>query len=236
MTSHPKWRLRARAALEAYFHRHSFPRLTLGLIVALAGFAGFLISHALLYLGFVEMWLRYPLAVLGGYGVFLVLLRLWVEIERIRYDPKMAAVPTDASDGKIDLPIRRAPFEKDRSSWLDWLDVPELFAFEEGCLLGCVIALVVGLVAGVTGLLFSFVMAGSELLAEVCLDAFVVSLLYRHLKTAASEHWLGTAVKRTWISASLMAAGLGLFGYFLGLLAPQSHSLGPALEAIFRGP
>ena len=54
-------------------------------------------------------------------------------------------------------------------------------------------------------LLVSFVMAGPELLAEVFLDAVVVTILYRHLKTAAKEHWPGTAVKRTWISALLTA-------------------------------
>ncbi len=72
-------------------------------------------------------------------------------------------------------------------------------------------------------------------MAEVCLDAFVVGMLYRHLKIAAMEHWLGIAVKRTWISALLTAGGLGLAGYFLGLLAPDTHSLGPALKAIFEG-
>ncbi|MEO8615617.1 MAG: hypothetical protein ABI600_10775 [Luteolibacter sp.] len=49
MDSHPKWRLRAHAALEAYFRERSFSRLTLALLVTVAGFAGFLISHFLLY-------------------------------------------------------------------------------------------------------------------------------------------------------------------------------------------
>jgi len=207
----------------------------LGLIVTIAGFAGFLLSHALLYRGFGEMWLRYPLAVLGGYGVFLVLLRLWVEIERIRYDPKTAAIPVDLSDENVETPVRRIPYEKDRSSWLEWLDVVEIPLFEEGCLVFCVAALVIGLLAGAVGMLFSFVMAGSELMAEVCLDAFVVGLLYRRLKIAAREHWLGTAVKRTWVHALIAAGGLGLIGYFLGLMAPQSHSIGSALKAIFGG-
>ncbi len=227
--------MRARVALEAYFHRHSFPRLTLGLIVVIAGIVGFLVSRAFFHLGLMEMWMRYPLAVLAGYAAFLTLLRLWVEIERLRYDSRIAALPIDVSDEETEFPARRLPYEKDRSSWLDWLDVPDFFSFDDGCLFVFIFALVMGLTAWTTGLLFSFVMAGSELLAEVFLDAFVVSLLYRHLKTAASEHWLGTAVKRTWIAALMMAGGLGLAGYFLGLLAPDSHSLGPALKAIFQG-
>lgn len=232
MTSHPKWRLRARAALEAYFHNHSFPRLTLGLIVAISGFVGFLLSHLLLHRGFEEMWLRYPLAVLGGYGAFLVLLRLWVEIERMRYDPVRAAVPIDP-EGKTEPPVRHGTWERGGSSWFDWLDVTELFMFEEGCLVIGLIALVLGLLAGAVGMFFSFVMAGSELMAEVCLDAFVAGLFYRHLKIAAKEHWLGTAVKHTWISALLTAGGLGLMGYFLGLLVPGSHSIGLALKELW---
>ena len=147
MDTHPKWRLRARAALEAYFRKRSFPRLTLGLIVAIAGFAGFLISHVLLHRGMAEMWQRYPLAVLGGYGVFLILLRLWVEIERIRYDPTQVAISTEPPDER-NAPVLQGPFQKDRSSWLDWLDLPTSLDFGEGCAFGCLIALVVGLAAG----------------------------------------------------------------------------------------
>ncbi len=76
-------------------------------------------------------------------------------------------------------------------------------------------------------------MAGPELLAEVFLDAVVVSIFYRHLKTAAKEHWLGTAVKRTGISVLLTAVGLSLLGAFLDNIAPHSNSIGPALREIF---
>ncbi len=44
MDSHPKWRLRARAALETYFRNRSYPRFILALLVAVSGFAGFLLS------------------------------------------------------------------------------------------------------------------------------------------------------------------------------------------------
>ena len=87
MDTHPKWRLRARTALETYFRNRSFPRLTLGLLVTVAGLAGLFLSHELLRFGVEEMWIRYPLAVIVGYAVFLIQLRIWVEIERTRYQP-----------------------------------------------------------------------------------------------------------------------------------------------------
>ncbi len=48
MSSDPNWRARAKAALEAYFRRRSFPRLTLGLLLLITGFVGFLVSFGLL--------------------------------------------------------------------------------------------------------------------------------------------------------------------------------------------
>jgi hypothetical protein len=232
MDSKPKWRLRARAALEAYFRKRSHPRFILGLLVTIAGMVGFLISYVLLHRGIVAMWLRYPVAVIGGYITFIALLRFWVEIERDRYDPKEVEISTDLPDESTSPPHKK--FISDSGSWLDWLDVPGLFDFGEGCLIGCLITIIIGALAGVGSLLFSFIMAGPELLAEVFLDAVVVTMFYRHLKTAAREHWLGTAVKRTWHSALLIAGALSLIGGCLAVLAPHSHSIGTALKEIFH--
>ncbi len=86
------WRSRARASLEAYFRRRSFPRLTLSLLLLLTGVTGFLISYAMLQLGLQHMWVRYPIATLGSYGLLLALSRGWVPIERSRFDPEHAAI------------------------------------------------------------------------------------------------------------------------------------------------
>ena len=180
------------------------------------------------------MWLRYPLAVVGGYMVFLGQLRLWVEIERTPYDPKQVEIAADVSSNYDSLAPPPKKFISDGDSWLDWLDLPgSVLDFDEGCLMGCVFVFLIGMVTGAAGLLFSLIMTAPELLAEVFLDAVVVSLLYRHLKTAAKEHWLGTAVKRTWKSALLTAAVACLLGFLLAVLAPHSHSIGPALKEIF---
>jgi hypothetical protein len=54
----------------------------MSLILAATGAAGFLVSFALLHLGVTRMWLRYPFAVLVAYGVFLLLLRVWLHLQR----------------------------------------------------------------------------------------------------------------------------------------------------------
>ncbi len=232
MYSHSKWRLRARAALETYFQQRSQPRFTLGLLVSVAGLAGLLISHGLLHFGVEEMWKRYPAAVLGGYGVFLVQLRLWVEIERARYDHGQVTLPDEAPDESP----RRTLLESlpdSGSRWLDWLDIPNSPDLGEGCFVGCLIVVLIGLVASAAAALLSFVMGGAAFLAEVFLDAFVVTVFYRHLKTAATEHWLGTAVRRSWFVALLTAGVLALLGGILDLAAPNSHTLWAALQKMF---
>jgi len=54
----------------------------MSLILSATGIAGFLASFALLHAGVARMWLRYPVAVLFAYGVFLLLLRLWLFSKR----------------------------------------------------------------------------------------------------------------------------------------------------------
>ncbi len=78
---------RARHALQRYFTRRALPRFTLGLILVFTGTAGFGLSLGLLKLGVTNMAVRYPVAVLGAYGVFLLLIRLWVELEKSQFNP-----------------------------------------------------------------------------------------------------------------------------------------------------
>jgi len=61
--------------------RRGMPRVQMSLILAATGAAGFLASFAMLRLGVSRMWLRYALAVLIAYLVFLLLLRLWLFLQ-----------------------------------------------------------------------------------------------------------------------------------------------------------
>ncbi|HEX9918492.1 MAG TPA: hypothetical protein VGA87_04950, partial [Pyrinomonadaceae bacterium] len=59
-----------------------WPRLLVSFLLALTGASGFLISAVLLRLGVTMMAVRYPLAVILAYCVFLLLLRLWLALRR----------------------------------------------------------------------------------------------------------------------------------------------------------
>jgi len=54
------------------------------LILLATGSAGFLVSFALLHAGLTRMWVRYPVAILSAYAVFLLLLRLWLAAQSRR--------------------------------------------------------------------------------------------------------------------------------------------------------
>jgi hypothetical protein len=230
MSSRVKWRARAKAALQSYFRRRSFPRITLTLLLAITGAVGFFISYLLLRLGMEHMWARYPIAVLVSYAVLLSLIRVWVEIERARFDPADAEVENTAVE---DWDGSTLTHGSSRSSW-DYLDFPsgiDVFEADDGCLPAILVLVVVTLVT----IVFVTIAAAPALIAEVFLDAFIVAVLYRRLRIAQREHWLGTALRKTWLAAFATALALALGGWALEQAAPGARSIGKAIEQIRSG-
>lgn len=79
------------------------PRLLVSFMLALTGASGFLISAALLRLGVTQMSVRYPLAVLLAYSVFLLLVRLWLALQRRRRSGDDSDWLSDIGDGVPNL-------------------------------------------------------------------------------------------------------------------------------------
>ncbi len=92
-------RERALARIRARLEAHGWPRLEMSAILAVTAGAGFLLSVALLHLGLTPMWARYPLAVLFGYAVFLLGLKIWIALRRGGGD----GIPDGLLDG-LDIP------------------------------------------------------------------------------------------------------------------------------------
>ena len=94
-------RSRAVGRAERLLLRRAWPRAQMTLILLATGCAGFLVSFALLRAGLTLMWVRYPLAILCAYAVFLLLLRLWLAAQTRRrkdsYDPLSDLVDVDPS-------------------------------------------------------------------------------------------------------------------------------------------
>lgn len=234
-----KWRARARNALAAYFRRRSLTAFMVGFLMALTGLCGFLISYGLLHLGVERMAIRYPVAVVGAYAVFLVLIRAWVEWERSRFDPASEEFQTAFRQAVSAAPApekTHGDWNPDRrSSWLDWLDLPEIPSDlmqepGDGCLLLVALVVFFGLIA----LVAMSLMNASALMAEGFLDTFLIVGLYRRLRHAAREHSLGTTIRKTWSTALVVAALLAILGYFLQWNAPEARSIGPAVRHLFH--
>ncbi len=230
MSDKDKWPAHVRATLRSYFQKRSAPRSIVSLLLILTGLFGFLVSYAALHFGLTQMWIRYPGALLASYAFFLGLLRLWVELERSRFNPNADEVKAFVQEERRSAKASEEKYER-RHSWLDYLDVPNVLDFDEGCLQALIVVVVMGLIA----LLAMAVAAMPALLAEVFLDVFIVSVFYRRLRIPAREHWLGTALRKTWWLALAAAALFSLAGWTLETAAPGSRSIGPAIEKILRG-
>ena len=204
-------------------------------ILMLTGVAGFVLCQIMLNLGLVLMWIRYPLAVLGAYGIFLLLMRGWVAWEHFRFDHRLVSLqepPPGVDDHAFpenERPRRSHADSGDGTGWLDWLDFGFSDVFEAE---GCLIVIVFGLLIAALAFLGGAIADAPFLIADVFLDSVLVSVLYRSLRRTDSNRWLGTAIRRTYTRALGLAALLGVLGAILQAFAPDCHSIGPAVREL----
>jgi hypothetical protein len=241
--------------LADHLSRTNAPRLQLMTILVVAAAAGFLSSVLLLWSSvdaFDRMPLRYALAALCAYAVFIGLIRLWIALHRpatrIDVEPDLA----DALDVAADLlpsgtsqPGTASVFtggrgggggassqwssgiaghsnSGGRSSWGIDLDL------DEGIWL--VVAAVCA-AAGLAAVAYVVYMA-PVLLAEVALDAAIVSALYRRLRRDEHGYWLTTVLRRTWVPAAILVVFAFLTGFALQQAAPQARSIGAVIQSV----
>ncbi|MDQ2747909.1 MAG: hypothetical protein M3T96_11690 [Acidobacteriota bacterium] len=225
--------------------RDSFPRLEISVILLFTALTGFLVSFWLLHAGFSSMTLRYPVCIAVAYGVFLLLLRLWLALHNPHSKPE---------SNWIDLPIShvdnvlsesgRAAFDfggggdfggagaggswdgvsptiaGGDSSILDGVGLG--FDLEEiGMIILAVIAVLGGLLAT-----FYIVWIAPLLLAEILVDGVLITGLYHRVKKIERRHWLQTAVKKTLLPAVLAALFFSIAGFAMHRISPKARSIG----------
>jgi len=219
--------------LKGYLARRRSPRIILSAILFLTGVAGFSASVILLKTGLVAMWLRYPLAVLFGWGVFLLLVSLWAKREReeIRVEEELANL--GPKDECFDAESTVGVFDgvKPRLRWLDWLDIPDV----EGCLVVLVVMALMIALAGAIAAIVGLIMQAEVVLAEALLDALLISALSKRLHKLRPQWWLEGTMRQT-IAPMLCAIVLLMAGgYLLQDYAPEASSIG-AVWRHWRGP
>ena len=244
---HQQARERRIKIVKRHLLRTSAPRLQVSLILSLTGLAGLLTSFSLLRLGVPWMWLRYPVAILVAYCVFLLLLRLWLWLQQHggrgpEVDFGLPGVDLDfgsagatgraasfrfggggdfaggGAGGSWGGSATASPSGAGGSSFSDVIS----FDLEEGWLVVlAVVAVIGGLIA-----CFYVIYIAPALLAEILVDGALLAGLYKRIKRVERRHWLRAAVRRTLLPALLAAIFFTAAGYALQQAVPEARSVG----------
>lgn len=176
--------------------------------------------------------MRYPLALLVAWAVFLVLVRIWAGIERraFRADEDMAAL----LKGRDPKRTKEQLEERDWSVF-DWLDISALDAGDEGCLVGIVFMILGALLLVVAWGIIGVIMAAPVLIAEVFLDAVLVAALYKRMRGLDQHWWLASAVRQTFGPVLATAALLMIVGFLMKSVAPEAKSIGGVIKHLQAG-
>jgi hypothetical protein len=236
-------RQRAIKRVQRRLLRGGKPRIFVSFLLILTGAAGFFISSALLHLGVTMMAVRYPLAVLLAYAVFLLLLRLWLACQR----------KSGGFNWIFDFPDSTPHLSVSNSNFPDkaifsggsdfggagaggnWggntsaagskssLDLNFDLDFGEGCFL---FVLPVIAVAGALMVMFYIVYVAPVFLAEILVDAFLVAGLYKRIQGLEPRHWLRSVVRRTLLPVMLATSLFIVAGYLMQRAVPAAKSIG----------
>jgi hypothetical protein len=238
--------------------RKSHPRLHASLILLLTGLAGFLASFVLLRLGIDAMWLRYPVAILFAYGVFLILLRVWLSLSRPRdfgldiVDTTVEVVSEVSADpgfgGGADFAGAGAGgvWQESVSSVTSTRSVSTIASTNSSGSGGSIfnfdidlddawiiIPVVLLLAAGVIAALYVVYIAPA-LLAEILLDGVLMAGLYKRVKSIEHQHWLRSAFRQTVVPAIVVVVFFTVAGLAMQMAAPDARSIGEFWEHVTR--
>jgi hypothetical protein len=206
--------------------------------------AGFLTSFSLLHLGVSRMWLRYPIAILVAYGVFFVLLSLWLFLQRHSLADTDLSV-LDFTPPNTSSPEEILPFGGGNAggggaggSWGQSVsststpssgggssisaDVGFDLDFGEGCLL---LIAALAIIGGLVASLYVIYIAPA-LLAEILVDGALVAGLYRRVKHIEPGNWMQTAFRKTFVPALISAVFFTVAGVALQKAVPTALSIG----------
>ena len=233
-----------------------YPRLTTAIILSASGGCAFLFSALALAAGLESMGWRYLLAALVGYLAFALFVRAWIAYRRgwggpdfdipdidlpsgVRSasEPKLffggrsggsggGAVWDQPASGSNTVPLARGSVAessiKTSGRLGGALDLDDFWYL----VLAAACAL-----AGLTAMIV-VVYSAPVLLAEVALDAGLVSTVYRRLHRRDVRHWTGSLLARTWLPAAVVVASVAVAGFALQRAVPDARSIGAVFRAI----
>jgi hypothetical protein len=215
------------------------------IILGLTGVAAFLTSALLLRMGVTQMVVRYPVAIAAAYGVFIMLIGLWLWMQR--QEPDMDDLTEGVLDGSlrnVDLtPTGGGGHQLADISGGGWdagastpatpsgggsgIDLPGVDVdLDLDDLIWVVLAIVV-LIAGLVAI-FYIVYIAPVLLTEVLVDGLLAAGLYKSVKGVEGRHWMMTVLRKTAIPAVLALVFFSIAGFCVQKIEPKASSIGEA--------
>lgn len=229
-------RKRKIARVQSALVRDHYPRLQMGWIVTLTGFAGLAASFLMLQAGLTAIGERYFFAMCVAYLTFLLLLWGWLRLRGDSFDvPTFDSAPAPArawsgQGGSFDG--GGASADVDLSDFVPATDTPAV-----GDALGAVDAgdaaiplAVLLLVVGIVCSSFFVIYSAPVLFSELLVDGVLAASLYRRMRGLDQRHWLESAVRRTFLPFVLTAAVVTAAGWSMGRYAPEARSIGEVLQ------
>lgn len=198
--------------------RDGFPRLHMPLILAASGFAAFLACFSLLRLGVDKMALRYPLAVVAGYLVFFLLLKLWLVYQKRSATQDLLDL-VDSPCGDFPGPRCLADSDGGGGGWTDCLSG---FDWDECAV---VLILLAALLVALVGALI-IIYSAPALMAEALLDAAVIAGLRNRMLSHQGRHWTLGVFRRTLVPMLLVALTFSIAGFAIEHVRPGTRSVG----------
>lgn len=196
--------------------RDGWPRLQMSAIVMITASGGLLSSHLLRNGGIDAMVVRYPLATLAAYGLFLLLMWAWVRWRNDMDDAYMDDAYEELLDHSIDLDGGSTPTTPGWtsgggssgagrsgtggarvSSGLSEGDVlPDLIDGDAGLPVLAIVALLAASVAALVAAVW-VVWSAPVLMAELLVDAALAGGLYRRMRGIQAQGWWWLCVRHT---------------------------------------
>jgi len=209
------------------------------------------------------MAIRSGLAALTGYASFALLIRGWIAMRKREFDLAADLPIPDFELGRAGRAAGDVPqfFAGGRSGgggttgrWVDGAGEARAFTpiqlgdssagrsggsngvsgildSDDGWKVALAAALVLGAVVAAAFVVYS----APALLAEVAIDAGVMTTVYRKIRHQGAGHWTSAVLRRTWLPALVIALFMAGAGFLLQQAAPDARSIGGVVRALRAG-
>lgn len=227
------WPHRFKTAIRERF----FLRFHMALILAAVALSGLGISKLLGAAGLTQIQLRYPLAVVCAYGVFFVLVRIWLWYVSLSHDERVedGSVMDPVADavdlaGAVSHDLGRSTVQGGGSSGHSggW----SLGDAADGDGAGLVLILLVVVLCVVFGSGLYLIWQAPALLSEAALQMVLAASLRGATRRIDAPNWAGSVLGASWLPFVLLVIVVWIFAAVAASVCPEATRLDEILACV----